>query len=74
MITRLLARWRNRPDKALAALIVPPRVVFAGFDPSLRERTAAKREREDRARRAAARIASSPATTGERWRVVGGER
>jgi hypothetical protein len=74
VIDRLLARWRNRPDKALATLIVPPRVVFAGFDPSLRERTLAKREREDRARKAANRIASTPAASGERWRVVGGER
>ena len=70
MIDRLLARWRSRPDPAL--VIVPPRVLYEGFAPELRERTAAKREREDRAKRAAARIASSPATTGERWRLVGG--
>jgi hypothetical protein len=72
MIARLLARWWSRPDPAL--VIRPARVVFEGFDPSLRERTLAKREREDRARKAANRIASTPATTGERWRVVGGER
>lgn len=72
MIDRLLSRWRNRPDPAL--VIHPPVVRFAGFAPELRERTAEKRVREDRARRAAARIASSPELTGERWRVVGGER
>ena len=74
MIDRLLARWRNRPDPAIGPLIVPPRQVFEGFAPELRERTLAKREREDRARKAANRIASTPAASGERWRVVGGER
>ena len=74
MIDRLLARWRSRPDPAL--VIVPPRVLYEGFSPELRERTAAKREREDAAKRAAARIASAPAPSeaDRRLRVIGGER
>lgn len=74
MIARLLARWRNRSDPAWAPCGY--RYTAEGFDPELRERTLVKREREDRARRAAARIASSPALTEaeRRLRVVGGER
>lgn len=74
MIDRLLAHWWSRPDPALD--IRPPVVLHEGFAPELRERTLAKRKREDAAKRAAARIASAPAPSeaDRRLRVIGGER
>lgn len=55
----LVRRARLAPDPALAA-IVPPVQKFAGFDPTLRERSERKRELAFDVRRKASSIESSP--------------
>lgn len=50
------------------------RYTHTGFDPDLRERTVEKRQREDRIRRAAARVASRPAEDTMPLRAVKGGR
>ncbi len=57
-------------DSKLA--IVPPVVKFSGFDPDLRDRTAARRVREADIRKAANRIASAPdRKSASRLRMIG---
>lgn len=71
MIARLIARLCGG-DPKVDELIVPPRQIFEGFDPSLRERAAVRRERADKIRSAAARVVTGTAIPTEAGlRVVG---
>lgn len=61
MMTRFLT-WFSRTPDPIDHLIAQKgaRIRFAGFDPSLRERTEEKRKEADRLERASWRVASSP--------------
>lgn len=75
MIAALIARVlaRVQPDGDPKLVIRPPRARYSGFDPQLRDRTRAKRRREEEIRRQADRVASSPEVVAEprRLKAVG---
>jgi len=54
----LRRRWMAREAATVAALIVPPRQVFAGQDDALRVRTEARRKAADAIRARAAHVES----------------
>lgn len=76
LLWRWFKHWCSRmmgPDPHLAA-IHKPIVKFEGFDPSLRERTAVRRQQAAHLTHLAAKVASSPAGTEPRLRVVSSTR
>lgn len=66
---RALFEWSASPDPAWRPSGY--RYTATGFEPALRERSAERRAQEDRLRRAAARIASTPRAERRSLRVVG---